>query len=123
MANQELDKQAQEILKMAENKGVEFNYFFKQTFKTYLQQCDNLDTLKTQIQSLEKATVSKEYVKGQKNVYANPLFTEFNKTADSANKTLSTLMRIIKNFGVNTKDDSEDDPLLSVINGGEDDED
>ena len=54
------------------------------------------------LQDLEKAideygpTVTKEYVKGRQNLVANPAITEYNKTATSANGTVSTLINIIK---------------------------
>jgi glyoxylate carboligase len=59
---------------------------------------------------------SKEYVRGSKNLYTHPAVSDYNRTTDSANKTVSTLMRIIKSFGV--EDNSEEqDPLLEIING------
>ena len=67
--------------------------------------------------------VSKEYVKGRGNLYSSPAVTEFNRTTDSANKTVSTLMRILKNFGASTTDDKGGDPLLAMINGGDGDDD
>ena len=66
----------------------------------------------------EGMLVSKEYVKGRKNLYSNPAVAEYNKTTDSANKTVSTLMRIIRNFNVE-ENTEEDDPLMKIINGGE----
>ena len=70
----------------------------------------------------EGMLVSKEYVKGRKNLYTNPAVGEYNRTTDSANKTVTTLMRIITNFNV-TEAASEEDPLLQALNGvGKDDE-
>jgi hypothetical protein len=66
--------------------------------------------------------VSKEYVKGRGNLYSSPAVTEYNRTTDSANKTVSTLMRILKNFGASSTDDKGGDPLLTIINGGNDDD-
>ena len=74
---------------------------------------------------LEKAikedglTVTKEYVKGRKNVYSNPALKEYNTTTDSANRTVATLMKIIKSFNVNDTT-VEEDPLLNAINGSDD---
>lgn len=110
-----LDEQAEEIIQMAEESGVQANYFFITTFDRYRTQLKILNGLKEAIED-EGMLVSKEYVKGRKNVYSNPAISDFNRTTDSANKTVSTLMRIIKNFG--TDDDANaHDPLLEAING------
>jgi len=61
--------------------------------------------------------ITKEYVKGRKNLYASPSVAEYNKTTDSANKTVSTLMKIIKSFNVEETPEDED-PLMKIINGG-----
>ena len=46
----------------------------------------------------EGTTVSKEYVKGRKNLYTNPAITEYNKTATAANGTVATLINIVKSL-------------------------
>lgn len=115
MDNHKLEMQAKEIVRLAEETGVQSNYFFVTTFERYQVQLKILDELKKAIDE-EGMLVSKEYVKGRKNLYTNPAVSDFNRTTDSANKTVATLMRIIKNFGA---DDSHDevDPLLEMING------
>lgn len=40
--------------------------------------------------------VTKEYVKGRKNIVANPAITEYNKTATAANGTVATLINIVR---------------------------
>lgn len=116
MKKTKLKAQADEILKLAEESGVQSNYFFSTTFERYLVQLKILDELKKAIDE-EGMIVSKEYVKGRKNLYSNPAVAEFNRTTDSANKTVSTLMKIIKNFGVEENEDS--DPLMDIINGSD----
>ena len=106
--------QAAEIIKLAEESGVQSNYFFVTTFERYQVQLNILDDLKKAIEE-EGMLVSKEYVKGRKNVYTNPAVSDYNRTTDSANKTVSTLMKIIKSFGDETKE--EVDPLAELING------
>ena len=110
----ELKKQAKEIKRLAEESGVSDNYFFVTTFERYQMQLSILDELKASIEA-EGMLVKKEYVKGRKNLYSNPAVAEYNKTTDSANKTVATLMRIIKQFGGETEDES--DPLMDAING------
>ena len=113
----DLQQQANEIIRIAEESGVQSNFFFVTTFKRYQVQLGILNELE---QSMKKdgMLVSKEYVKGRKNLYTNPAVAEYNKTTDSANKTVATLMRIIRNFNVD-ENTEEEDPLLSIINGGE----
>lgn len=117
MAKQSLNEQVREILKIAEETGVQTNFFFITTFKRYQVQLSNLTELETAIR--ETGTlVTKEYVKGRANIYVNPAVTEYNKTTDSANRTVTTLMKIIKGFA---KEDEERDlgydPLMAIING------
>ena len=117
MANKNLKKQANEIIKMAEESGVQSNYFFVTTFQRYQVQIGILEELEKTINE-EGMLVSKEYVKGRGNLYSNPAVTEYNRTTDSANKTVSTLMRIIRNFNVEESEEDED-PLMKIINGGD----
>lgn len=119
MKENNLKEQAEEIKRMAEESGVQSNYFFVTTFERYQVQLEILDALKESIEQ-EGMLVSKEYVKGRKNLYTNPAVSDYNRTTDSANKTVATLMRIIKNF---ESDDNKDvDPLMNIINGGDGDD-
>ena len=120
MAKIHLTEQAKEILKIAEDSGVQSNFFFVTTFKRYQVQLNILNDLERTIKE-DGMTVTKEYVKGRKNVYSNPAIKDYNRTTDSANKTVATLMRILKNFGVSENDEGED-PLMAIINGGDDSE-
>jgi len=117
MAKLSLNQQAQEIMKIAEESGVQSNFFFLTTFKRYQVQLSILSELEKTLKE-EGMLVSKEYVKGRKNLYSNPAVAEYNKTTDSANKTVATLMRILRNFNVDDSNDNEEDPLMRIINGG-----
>jgi hypothetical protein len=116
----DLQKQATEILKMAESAGLQENYFFKTTFQRYQVQIAILADLQKTIESSE-TLVEKEYVKGRGNLYTNPAITEYNRTTDSANKTVQTLIKILKGFKA-TESNNEQDALLAIINGDEDEE-
>ena len=116
MNKMSLNEQAQEILRIAEQHGVEQNFFFLTTFKRYQVQLQILNDLEKTIKE-DGTLVTKEYVKGRKNVYSHPAISDYNRTTDSANKTVSTLMKIIISL---RKDDvtEDDDPLLQIIAGG-----
>lgn len=115
-----LNEQAQEIIRIAEESGVQSNFFFITTFKRYQVQLGILNNLEKTMKD-EGMLVSKEYVKGRKNLYSNPAIAEYNRTTDSANKTVSTLMRILRNFGVGDSEEAKErDDLMAAINGGDD---
>lgn len=111
-----LDEQAARIREIAEKSGVQSNFLFITTFERYVEQLKILDNLKEAIEA-EGLVVSKEYVRGRKNLYSNPAVQEYNRTTDSANKTVSTLMRIIRNFNVSEDDEGDEDPLLKALQG------
>ena len=120
MAKMTLNEQAQEIIKIAEESGVQSNFFFLTTFKRYQVQLNMLNELEKAIKN-DGMLITKEYVKGRKNLYTNPAQKEYNSTTDSANRTVATLMKIIKNYNVNDTPEGED-PLLKIINGSDEDE-
>lgn len=118
-----LNEQAKRILEIAERYGAEQNFFFITTFNRYLMQMNILTELEETIKN-DGMLVTKEYVKGRENVYTHPAIANYNKTTDSANKTVSTLIRIIKTLRASDSDEWEgDDPLLRVLRGEEIDED
>ena len=117
MKKEGLKEQAQEILRLAEESGLQSNYFFVTTFERYQVQLEILDSLKQTIND-EGLIVKKEYVKGRKNLYESPAVQSFNRTTDSANKTVATLLRILKSFESESTHE-ETDPLMDIINGGD----
>lgn len=118
MAKVDLNKQAKEIMRIAEESGAQSNFFFLTTFKRYQVQLGILDDLEKSLKD-EGMTVTKEYVKGRKNLYSNPAIADYNRTTDSANKTVATLMRILKNYGMEESNTDDIDPLMSIINGAD----
>ena len=117
MAKKSLKEQAKEIMRLAEESGLQSNYFFVTTFERYQVQLDILEGLKKAIDE-EGMLVTKEYVKSRKNLYENPAVSSYNRTTDSANKTVATLLRILKSFEAETAHE-ESDPLMDIINGGD----
>ena len=121
MAKKTLTEQAQEIIRIAEEGGVQSNFFFITTFKRYQVQLNMLTDLEKSMKE-EGMIVHKEYVKGRKNLYSSPAVADYNRTTDSANKTVACLMKIIRTFNVgeSTKDE---DPIWGAINGSDEDDD
>lgn len=117
MAKMTLNEQAHKIKQIAEESGVQSNFFFLTTFERYQVQLNILNELE-KVMKDEGMLVSKEYVRGRKNLYSNPAVAEYNKTTDSANKTVSTLLRIIKDFNVEESTE-EEDLLMKMINGSD----
>jgi predicted secreted Zn-dependent protease len=111
MAKIDLNAQAAKILEAAQKSGVEQNFLFVTTFKRYQVQLKMLSELEREIAD-SGTMVTKEYVKGRQNVYSHPAVTAYNRTADSANRTASTLMKIITSLkGVTMNVEFEDDEL------------
>ena len=107
-----LNEQANEILKIAEKHGVEQNFFFITTFKRYQVQLKILNELERTINEAG-VLVTKEYVKGRENVYSHPAISDYNRTTDSANRTVVTLVKIITTL--RDDDSEEEDELLKFL--------
>lgn len=122
METDELTSKAQQILDIAEQYGVEKNFLFITTFKRYSIQLKILGDLEQAIKE-HGSMITKEYVKGRQNLYTNPAIKEYNNAVNSANKTVSTLMSIIKTSSSNYNEETEDeDPLMQALNGDYDKE-
>ena len=117
MTKKEREKKAKEILKLAEESGLQTNFFFCTTFDRYLTQLkllDELDEARREYGNL----VKKEYVKGRENLVISPAVSAYNNTVAGANRTAETLLKIIKGFKAEEQVEAVD-PLLEIINGGE----
>lgn len=110
----DMEKQAQEILKVAESYDVQGNFFFVTTFKRYLEQIDILKALE-EARREHGAMVTKEYVKGRQNLTLNPAVSEYNKTSTAANNTVGMLLKIIDGMKDNDGDAAKE--LMAFING------
>lgn len=117
MGKKSLQEQAQELLEKAEKRGVSSNFFFVTTFKRYQVQMQILASLEQAIND-NGPTVTKEYVKGRKNLTANPAINEYNKTATAANGTVSTLISIMEKLG---EDEGSKSKLADLFNSLNDD--
>jgi len=109
MALIDLNKQANKIIEMAQKSGAEQNFLFITTFKRYQVQLKILGDLEKEL--MESGTlITKEYVKGRENIYSHPAINAYNRTADSANRTASTLRKVItslKDVSMDVEPDEE----------------
>ena len=117
----DLNAMAEEILRIAAQNGVEQNFFFITTFKRYQVQIKILNDLEKTIRA-EGNTVTKEYVKGRKNVYTHPAIGEYNKTSTAANQTVQTLMKIVTTMrnddeSTGASGDGTGDELMDFLRG------
>lgn len=114
MAKKSLQEQAEEVLKLAQERGVQSNFFFITTFKRYQVQMSILSRLESTI-GTDGVLVEKEYVKGRKNLYTNPAVSEYNKTSTAANQTVSTLINIINNLAKDGNSTSLSDAIKEMM--------
>lgn len=109
-----LQEQAEEILARAQEKGLETDFFFKTTFKRYQVQMQILSDLEREIKN-EGTTVSKEYVKGRKNLYINPAVNAYNATASAANGTVTALINIVNQLSKATEEAEPEGVTLDLL--------
>ncbi len=97
MDEKNLKAKAERILEEAKARGLQNDFFFSTTLDRYMEQLKILERLKVAIHA-KGLTVTKQYTKGSKNVYANPLIGEYNKTASAANGTVTTLLNVLRSL-------------------------
>ena len=83
---------------LAEKYGLSENALLQNQIALYATQEKVVRMIKKEL-NRSGASVSKEYVKGRENLYANPMIKELPKHADSMNRTADTIVRIIRELG------------------------
>lgn len=81
------------ILEQARELGLTENYFFNTTFRRYQTQISILEKIEKEL-ATAPIIVEKTYG-GVANQYTNPLIADYNKTAQGANGTVTTLCKIM----------------------------
>lgn len=94
------------LIALAKEYNVEKNALFIAAAQQYELQQSVISMIRQQLEDDGSAVSTKEYVKGRENVYANPLIRELPKHADSANRTLTTMLDIITKLGKKTEKES-----------------
>lgn len=114
-----IKEQAEEILRIAEEGGVENNFFFTTTFKRYETQLRVFQELEKTIKK-DGALVTKEYVKGRENVYTHPAIKELAQISAAMDRTVATLIKIIKAFREDKNEEEvqpQESKLLKALRG------
>ena len=103
-----------EILKMAEERGLMNDYFFSTTFERYQMQLKLMDELR---ESLKQNGMTVEIVQnsGVKTI-SNPSIAEYNRTANAANSTVSTLIKVLKELSQEKPKESLSDIMNGLMN-------
>ena len=114
----ELKAKADRILAEAKGRGLQNDFFFSTTLDRYMAQLKILERLKAAINT-KGLTVTKTYAKGAKNVYANPLISEYNKTASAANGTVTTLLNVLRALEGEERQDGKLQSLITSLGGEE----
>ena len=114
----ELEKRAESIRVEAEASGLDEDMSFSTTYDRYIKQLKILKALGEVIDNIVECgdiLLQREYIKGQENTIVHPAIREYNNTAAGANRTLSTLLKIMRE---RKEKGASKDPLLEIINGG-----
>ena len=114
----ELEKRAETIRSEAEASGLDGDMSFSTTYDRYIKQLKILKALGEVIDNIVEDNgilLQREYIKGQENTIVHPAIREYNNTAAGANRTLTTLLKIMRERKENNK---TVDPLIALMNGG-----
>ena len=114
---QTLEQRVEQLKKEAEAKGLLNNLLYEELLDDFVYQTNLMRRLRAEIDGGE-LTTQKTYVKNNPNTSPNKLIATYNATSNARVNTVSAIAKIVKNFG--ESDGDSPDPLLNIINGGED---
>ena len=109
-----LNDYVKQLERWAKEKGVDDDPLVISTLDRYRTQVAVMEELKITIAELG-TTIKKTYVKGQENICINPTIKEYNNTANAANGTVQTLMKLIRDLPAKEKE-SKLDGFLEAAN-------
>ena len=114
---QTLEERVEQLKKEAEERGLLDNLLYNELLDDFVYQTNLMRRLRAEIDGGE-LTTQKTYIKNNPNVSPNKLIATYNATSNARVNTVSAITKIIKSFGEDK--DSNPDPLLNIINGGDD---
>lgn len=115
--SQTLEERVEQLKIEAEAKGLLNNLLYQELLDDFVYQTKLMRRLREEIDGGE-LTTQKTYIKNSPNTSPNKLIATYNATSNARVNTVSAIAKVIKNFGDDSKEG--EDPLLSIINGGVD---
>lgn len=112
-----LEQRVEELKKEAEERGLLNNLLYEELLDDFVYQTNLMRRLRAEIDGGE-LTTQKTYIKNSPNTSPNKLIATYNATSNARVNTVSAIAKIVKSFGEDR--DNNPDPLLSIIEGGED---
>ena len=112
-----LEQRVEELKKEAEERGLLNNLLYEELLDDFVYQTNLMRRLRAEIDGGE-LTTQKTYIKNNPNTSPNKLIATYNATSNARVNTVSAIAKIVKSFGEDK--DNTPDPLLSIIEGGED---
>jgi hypothetical protein len=109
--NFDVDKQALEMIKLAERLDTASNFVFMTTLKRYLALVHVARSLEKKLSATGELTV----IGSTGSHVANPLITQYKTVSNEANSTAKILTNILAKLSAS---EAEDDPLLKALQGG-----
>lgn len=111
------EEQAEKILAQAKKDGVLNNFLFVTSFERYIDKTKRLQDIMKELTE-SGYTIEKTY-NGSTNGVASPAYRNYIAICDSLDKTASLLEKITRQF--KNSGEKADDPLIDILNGGDDD--
>lgn len=108
----DFENKLEELKARAEEAGVGGNIIFVERLEVYKNQVRQLNLLAEEVKK-GGVVCEKTYIKGQPNLQSSPALKEYTRIADSSNKTVATLIRLIDSLKLH---DGDHDELLEIMN-------
>lgn len=112
-----LEQRVEQLKKEAEERGLLNNLLYEELLDDFVYQTNLMRRLRAEIDGGE-LTTQKTYIKNSPNSSPNKLIATYNATSNARVNTVSAIAKIVKSFGEDK--DNNPDPLLSIIEGGDD---
>lgn len=114
---QTLEQRVKQLKKEAEERGLLNNLLYEELLDDFVYQTNLMRRLRAEIDGGDLVT-QKTYIKNSPNASPNKLIATYNATSNARVNTVSAIAKVVKSFGEDK--DNNPDPLLSIIEGGED---